>query len=436
MAIGVTSMLLRFGVSNHYSIRGYQEISLVASSAIKDRAADLLSVPNRSEKVVPAAVIYGANGSGKTNLLDALGFLRKAVILSHKSGDADSPIPVSPFRLDDVSESEPTTLDCDFILNDVRFSFGVSLSKKRVHEEYLYAYPKGRAQKWYHRHNDEIEFGRSLNGKNQTTFSITRSNSLFLSTASASNHEQLSHVFSYFKDRIIDYDEVPRFGQGCYKDLGEDKSKKARVLRLLQCADISVVGISSEPKEDRIIDNELEKDFDELLEKHLGGRSSEVKEQIKAMERVQDIHLLHKGAKGRSYPLSIGLESRGTQTFLNLLAPVLSALNEGQLLIVDELDTSLHSLLSQQLLSLFNNKTSNRNNAQLLFTTHDTNLLSAKCIRRDQVWFTEKSNDGETKVFPLTEFETRNSDDLEKGYLQGIFGAIPIVGHLESSVSG
>lgn len=422
-------MLLTFGVSNHLSIRGYQQVSLMASKAIKDKAADLLEIAGTDNFALPAIVVYGANGSGKTNLLNALDFLRQAVLKSHTQGGPDTPIPVSPFLLDEESADKPTSLDCDLVVDDVRMSFGVSLCKERVHEEYLYAFPNNRQQKWYHRYGDEIEFGRNLSGKNKATFDLTRSNSLFLSAAANSNHEQLSKVFSYFQNMIVPYDEVPPFGQFDYRSFTTDEDHKAEVLKILRDADMSIVDITSAPKKESKKGKEFTSDFVALMEKHLGGRGTDYAETFNKF-KTQQIKLMHRVDSGDSYPLPIGMESRGTKTFLNLLAPAIEALHNGQVLIVDELDTSLHSLLSKRLLLLFNSKESNPNGAQLLFTTHDTNLLSPTCVRRDQVWFTEKTMSGETEAFPLTDFKTRNTDDYEKGYLEGRFGAVPIIGDI------
>jgi len=425
-------MLLTFGVSNHLSIRKYQQVSLMASKAIKDEAADLLEIAGTDDRALPAIVVYGANGSGKTNLLNSLDFLRQTILKSHTQGGPDSSIPVSPFLLDENSAEQPTKLDCDLVVDGVRLSFGVSLCKQRIHEEYLYAYPNNRQQKWYHRRGDEIEFGRSLSGKNKATFDLTRTNSLFLSAAANSNHEQLSKIYSYFQNTIVPYDEVPPFGQFNYKEFATDGESKTEVLKLLRDADISIVDISSAPKKESEKGKEFTTDFVALMEKHLGGRATEFAEQFTEANQVHQIRMMHKGDGDQNYPLPIDLESRGTRTFLNLLAPAIEALRNGQVLIIDELDTSLHSLLSKRLLSLFNRKESNPHGAQLLFTTHDTNLLSPTCVRRDQVWFTEKSPIGETEAFPLTDFKTRKTDDYEKGYLEGRFGAVPIIDEIAS----
>lgn len=423
-------MLLRFGVSNFKSIRDYQELSLVASS-LKDDPAYLLEINGSKERAVPLVGVYGANASGKSNLLLAFGHFRSFILTSHSKGPAEGGISRNPFLLDPNSEREPSRFDCDVIIQGIRYHYGFAVDNEKILEEWLYAFPTGSRQVWFHRKSGEkpeFQFGKFLKGKNKTIEALTRENSLFLSAAAQNNHEQLSPLHRYFWARFH-YSSVSTTDQSFVPDgyLGDDATRR-KILSFLTFADTGISDLKMEDFEVRENFRQMFQELDSVVAKRT--RTSDLFTQFMST-KPKEIRLAHRGSNGHSTYLKLDSESQGTLALLSILEPIFRALVNGQTLFIDELNTSIHTLLAIRILQLFVSPETNPKGAQLIFTTHDTNLLCANVLRRDEIWFTEKNNEGATHLYPLTNINTRKTDNLEKGYLQGRFGGIPFLGKLE-----
>lgn len=420
-------MLLRFGVENHLSIRDYQELLLTAS-VLKDDDADVVATGALPRGVLPGVAIYGANASGKSNILAALYFMRNGVLSSHSSGDAGGGVPRKPFALDPDSASAPSRYDCDVLIDGVRYHYGFVLNEKEVQEEWLYAYPSGHRQVWFHRsiyEENQFHFGRNLRGQNKVIERLTRSNSLFLSAAAQNNHKQLSVIYKYFRDNFIFRLQGENAIDVLSNSYLENVSMRERIARFLSFADTGIRDVRLEEKNINK-SHPLYGELKAVLEKHVKGISLD-----EAAERIKKISLGHETEAGEIVYLDIAYESRGTQHLLSMLGPVFDALENGKTIVVDELDTSMHPLISAKIINLFASRETNKNGGQIIFSTHDSNLLSAGVLRRDQIWFTEKDHRGATHLVPLTDLKTRNSDNLQRGYLQGRYGGIPYLGDLE-----
>lgn len=427
-------MFIRFGFSNFRSIKDYQEISFAASS-ISDDCANLISFKTIDEKLLPALAIYGGNATGKSNLLLALKFLRHGILKSHTGGNATGHIKREPYLLDNKSHSKPSVFDCDFMLDNVRFHYGFSIDSEHVIEEWLYSYPKKYKQVWFHRNSNEKEpyyFGKALKGKNRTIESLTRKNSLFLSSAAQNNHAMLTPIYEYFKTKL-EFD----FGRGevpphVIEGYLEDENEREWLIKFLASADVGIVNVKVESYKEE--NSELRDDIIKILTKHVFD-DDDVKKQDNSKKLIdlmsKGIRVEHCCSDGTTVILEFDKESLGTKKLIAILGPIYDSLKMGTLLVIDEIDTSMHPLLSRKLIQLFQEKETNPNNAQLLFSTHDTNLLAGGFLRRDQIWFTEKDNFGSTIIYPLTNITTRKGDNIENGYLQGRFGAIPYLGKLD-----
>jgi hypothetical protein len=393
-------MLLRFGFSNFRSFRTEQELSLIAG-AINDRAETVFRPSGVDEGVLPVATIYGANASGKTNVVLALQFMRSVVINSHARWEPDKAIRLEPF----AGESDaPTTFSVDFLLDGIRYHYGFSLSPEAVLREWLYAYPLGKKQTWFVRErNKPISFGAKLQGDNRTIERLTRPNSLFLSAAAQNNHEALSPVYRWFSGSLSFVVGGRSITNQRARTLYRDAHLRQKSARLLSLADLGVTDLSVQKTEEA-------KDVANAL-------SSLVSFKVQFLHRIGSSTL----------PFDASQESMGTIAFLSLLEPIIRALAVGGVVCVDELDRSLHPLLAIELIRQFSNIWNNPASAQLIFNTHDTNLLSAGVLRRDQIWFTEKGQDGASQLYPLTDFKPRKQENLENGYLQGRYGAIPFL---------
>lgn len=411
-------MLLRFRVSNHLSFRDLQEVSFVASS-LKERKGyliDCAAAPNNS--VVPAAVVYGANASGKSNLVDAMQTMRAMVLDSHTRGDPGGGVARQPFRLDRASLQAATQFDIDFVTEGTRYHYGFKASDEAFVSEWLDVYPKAHRRLAFARDGSEFAFRRWLKGQNSSIAKLTRPNSLFLSAAAQNGHEQLSKVFAYFhsirtiRDVAVTGTELivrlregepdrrviallGRLGTGVVDFRRSEARNSEQFLRLLR--EITPSGVST----------------DALF----GGLGED------AMGTV--VELVHRGRDNEPIPLGLDRESAGTRRLLAVMGGVYRALDEGTPVVMDELDASLHTHAGEALLGLFCSAASNPKGAQLLATTHDTNLMRSSCLRRDQLWFTQKDARGATEIYPLTDFKTRWGDNFELGYLQGRYGAVP-----------
>ncbi|MDA8428387.1 MAG: ATP-binding protein [Geobacteraceae bacterium] len=420
-------MLLRFGVSNFLSINEYQELSMIATP-LKDTPSHLCEVSGFREKVLPVIGIYGANASGKTNMLKALRFLINGILYSHQSGRVEGGISRSYFKLNQSCKDKPSKFDCDFIHNNIRYHFGYLVDNECIVEEWLYAYPHGTRQVWYHRKHDEKEmyFGKFLKGKNRVLESLTRINSLYFSVAAQNNNEQLLDLYKYFKDNFIfsfnNFGPVSRSSEYFLNNDFKDK-----IISFIQHADTGISAVKIDEIEVPDTMKGFTNKLNNLLSEHLGDNKIDIES---AVEKKK-ISFAHTGINGEDVFLNINSESRGTIALIKMLGPVFDSLSSGKTIIIDELDTSMHSLLSRKIVSLFNNCSTNQNCSQLIFTTHDTSILSREVLRRDEIWFTEKKSDGATEIYSLADIKSRQSDNFEKGYLQGRYGGIPFLGNID-----
>jgi uncharacterized protein len=402
-------MLIRFRVGNFRSLRDEQELSMVAS--LREGRLDLIRSEGLDLDLVRAAAIYGANAAGKSNVLSALRFMRSAVKDSHRLWRPEGPIPREPFLLDDSSRGSASLFEVDLLLDGVRYQYGFKLDAERILEEWLYSYPKKRRQLLLSRDSSAPEpflFGKHLKGNHRLVQALARENSLFLSVAAANNHQMLLPLYRWFADGLHVSSAEDRTADlsVTLAMLSPEPERRAAVVDLLELADLGIADL--ELREER-----REGMF--LFEAAAVPRALEIK---------------HRTGSGLvSLPLQ--KESRGTQAWISLTGTILWALERGALLLLDELDASLHPRLALEVIRIFQDPARNPRNAQLLFTTHDTtllgNLLGEPSLHRDQVWFIEKNQDGASHLYPLTDFKPRKFENLERGYLQGRYGAIPFI---------
>ncbi|WP_201861424.1 AAA family ATPase [Microvirga soli] len=422
-------MLLRFSAANHGSILEGQELSLIASS-LKDGEAGLIDreiAPNT--KVLSSAIIYGANASGKSNFISALRFMRQAVLLSQPKGAVKGAVPRDAFALGGGAAELPSVFDIDFIHDGVRYHFGFEATDESFSGEWLYAFPSGRRQMLYERTGEkEFKFGRGLKGRNRVIADLVRPNSLFISAAIQNGHEELTKISSFFSS--IHFSSDIEVGGSAISTQFKDNGIDQRTIDLINKVGTGVVGFRRVEKEmnkqQLLISKEIDTFIQRLSPVLFGGTNS--MEEAQEDKKKVVIELAHQGVDGVRVFFMPEKESAGTRRLLLLASAAFRALDEGSLLVVDELDASLHTQACEAFVSLFSNKAINSKGAQLVATTHDTNLMRSPMLRRDQIWFTEKDHRGATHVFPLSDIQTRRTDNIEKGYLEGRFGAIPFAG--------
>jgi AAA15 family ATPase/GTPase len=420
-------MLLRFGVENFRSIKERQELSLVASS-LDDVTTGLITTPALpKERLLPAVIIYGANAAGKSNIVSAFNWMRNAVLHSHSRGEPGAPLKISPFLLDEEWTAKPTTFDMDFILDDVRYQYGFEASKEAFLAEWLFAYPNDRRQVLFERHGLEFSFGRSLKGQNKIIAELVRPNSLYLSVGMQNNHEQLSRISIFLVLIRIDT------GIGTGSDMFWSHDIHERSVSFLEAVGTGIRSYN-------VIEGRKDDDYDNAIDTAIPlskiGLGEKLNDRIgRGLSTFPTTKYGHLGKDGSQVYLDFETESDGTKRLLYLLRFAFRALDNGTLFISDELNASLHTQACEALVSLFCSRETNPRGAQLIATTHDTNLLQSKTLRRDQIWFTEKTEEGATRLYPLTDIRTRKGDNLEKAYLQGRYGAVAVSGSVKDILS-
>ncbi|MGX4689687.1 AAA family ATPase [Streptomyces sp. JNUCC 63] len=404
-------MLLSFRVANHRSIREETELSLVATELNEGTARETgARSEGRPVSVLPTVGIFGANASGKSNVLDALRFMRRAVLESFADWGKRSGVPREPFELDPEALEETSLFEIDLLLGKqrVRYTYGFELSDERVEAEWLHAYPSGRRQVWFDREagrpeeeGGEFRFpGSGLKGHKELIVSSTRPDALFLTVGATLNHPALAAVHRWFVDNlwlVTSGPDVPHRTDWTRKQLTDRKTGgglRDRLGALLAAADLGITGLTLDPESG-------------------------------------EVQLLHRSSDGTPRPLDFWeQESLGTHAWFAFLGPLFHVLDRGGVLLADELDSSLHPILAAEVIRLFQDEEANPRTAQLIFTTHDATLLGPSVVERpldrDQVWIALKDATGESRLYPITAArKARRDDNLERRYLHGHYGGVP-----------
>ena len=429
-------MLIEFKVSNYRSIGEEQILSLVPAPKQKDYLENIIS--KGKYNALNALAIYGANGSGKSNLLLAMGLLDKLVHLSARSSSTTK-LPYDPFLLRQGWESKPTKFEITFIIGHNKYRYGLEFFKEEIAREWLYRKSQGREVELFLRNGDTIDPSSGFKGNAKIidlAIEATKPNALFLSTCDMFNVEEAKLIFQWFKhfnniDGIDTEDEEIRT-----VTMWDNEADKANITDYLLRLNLGFVGIDISKKDFNEAD--LPKNIDEntknILIKNLSGSQG---------YSIQSQHKMY-DSDGTETDKSVSWkfderESKGTIKALHLSGPILWALKNGGVLIIDEIEAKMHPLLTLDTINIFLNKETNPNNAQLIFATHDTNLLSYSNLRRDQIYFTEKNNWESTEIFSLSDFiylgengtskseKERPDTDKEKRYFEGRYGAIPFL---------
>lgn len=414
-------MLVEFRVENFRSLREEQVLSLVAS---KDKTQRDTHVVSTGLKAVPgvlrSAAIYGANASGKSNLIKALQYMRGVVAESAAVIQPGQTFAVQPFRLDAQSAREPTVFEITFIVDGVRYQYGFAMTTQRIVSEHLLVYKAFKPQRWFERRydpqteRDVYDFGPGLKGPKQLWEGATRPNALFLSMAVQLNSEALRPVFDWFVKGLVIFNEQAKPSPHVSVQMLKQAEGRRQICDFLAAADISISDIEVVTR----------KEPGQAVHFDLVAGKTEVRNEQVEEHQLRFSHVTDQGQA----VFDLMDESNGTRNLLLLSGPVLDILRKGLTLVIDELDTSLHTLLVRELVRLFHRPEDNTGDAQLIFITHDTSLLDAPGLfRRDQIWFVEKNRDQSSSLVSLSEFSPRKNEALERGYLMGRYGGIPFL---------
>lgn len=412
-------MLIEFKVENFRSFKSAQTLSMVAGSAAEQRKTNTFEMPGIG-RVLRTAVVYGPNAAGKTNLLRAMQFMRDFVIRSAGSTPGTPP-PYTPFRLSKATAQAPSEFQITFAQENVRYNYGFTIDATRVSKEWLveYASQKGRMlfERIYDDKTEEYDWrlSRSLKGPRSHWTQSTRPQELFLSKAIQLNNTQLLPVFHWFQKRLVIIVGPQSLNGSLTLKLLDTPDGKIKLLPFLRAADLDIDGVEMQreplPASPRALINAP------FLEQR----------EPNSLPNAIKILFSHKSDENEDVSFDYSDESNGTQRLFLSAGAWLNVFANGEVLLFDEIDTSLHPKLARFLVGQFHSNKTNQSNAQLICTTHDTSLLDREVFRRDQFWFVEKKRRSGSILYPLTDFHPRGDEDIERWYMRGKYGAIPVI---------
>ena len=371
-------------------------------------------VEYNDKKILKTSAIYGANASGKTNLFQILASVIY-MLRNSNNFNMNSKLLIAPFKFDKKTINKPSEFEIKFIAENIRYVYGFVADSKKIYEEYLYYYPSGRETKIFDRTNtNEYSFpqkdGRILND----IASKTAANKFFIATATNWNYEQTKVPYKFLTVDINTFNNLSGLRDTAIREyLKNDNELKSFALEFLKKADFNIVDY-------KVLETDVPEDV-------LATIPDYIKAEINMKEKLKVFTAFFKHIDS-DIELSYEEESMGTQIVFCFIPFIMDALNNKKIIVVDELDKSLHPYLVEMIVQMFNDPNINKNGAQLIFNTHDTNLLKLNILRRDQIWFTEKDhNNGISDLYPLSDFSVRKTENIERGYMLGRYGAVPFI---------
>lgn len=423
-------MIINFSVKNYLSIKETQSFSMIAAP-IKEKFESCNENKFSIRKdidLLKSAVIYGANASGKSNFIKAILFFRDLVLVSGNLSPAQE-INFIPFVLSSKTQKQPSDFEITFVWNKIIYRYGFSGDRKNILKEWLYI-KDVRETLVFERNGNNVEIPQKYEIlKELNTKRMIRPNALLLSIAAQFNDKISKEVFQWVSNLNIVFGLADQIYNNFSISLLQDPQNREIMLSLLKVADFGIEDL-------KVIETEGDNIAFTIKGSNIQNPAiTKGKSVIKNVKSIKNV-LNEKGKPETVIEVPFEFfESEGTKKFFHLLGPILDSLKFGKVLIIDELDTKLHPLLTQRIVKLFNSNSTNPKNAQLIFATHDTQLLDAKTFRRDQIWFTEKTREGATYLYSLIDFKNgktpRNDEKLGKNYIYGKYGAIPYLGDFD-----
>jgi hypothetical protein len=420
------SMLLAFRWENFRSFRDAQELSLVATSMARQDIVRHVRwrEDGKTVGVLPAACVFGANAAGKSNVLKAMDDMRSVVLGSFSRWSPSGGTFRRPFVLDESSRLSTTKYEVDLIIDGVRVEYGFRLDDERIVEEWAYRYPRGRTALLFHREGSVVRFGTAMPLRSAQVQEVLRDNALFLSTAAALRQEVLMPLYEWFRRNLLLAEASTRsLWHAITQKMLTEVPKRQKILALLQAADLGITDIAQQAADPAMLEKAeaIARIIADGLDVELA--SAEIAD-------ASNLLLHHQSASGHAV-LSGDEESLGTMVWLGLIGPLVDCLENGSVLLADELDASLHPALVNRVIALFQNPLTNPRRAQVIFNSHDTTILgnssSDRLLGRDQIWFATKKFDGSTSIYPLSDMDPRKEEAIGRRYLAGRYGATPIV---------
>lgn len=426
-------MLINFKFSNYRSFKDETNLSMqsIGLSNFKD---SLLKQGNVS--VVPTVALYGKNGSGKTNVIRAFWLAAQFIKNAQRTQHETASIPLTPFLLNDYSKDEPSSFEFTYIVDEVKYVYGFSANSKIILSEYLYHYPKGQKAKIFDREKQDFSFTENSDKKIKLLISeAVAQNQLFFSIACTMNYKPCIKAMKWFREKVCfsrDFSDIP-------KQLIEYSNNANMLNSIVSYAKQADVGIQDMTFEfsDKEIKNALDipEDMPEEVKAALSSFIDNLSDVSSLAESSINAHKIktksfHSGVSSTGeneyYPLRLSDESDGTRKLMAIAPAIELVLNEGGVLLIDEIEKELHPMIVQFIVAKFQSSSSNKTNAQLIFTTHNTELMNMDILRKDQIYFVDKDTQtGASELYNLMEFSPPTNINVRKSYLLGKFGATP-----------
>ena len=402
-------MILQFSCSNHKSIKNKVTFSTIASS---DNTFEETLKIFSNIRIMRSAVIYGANGSGKSNFISALEFMRYLVSesIKHQPGQG---VFQAPHKLN--SSSVPSEYDIQFVKNDIRYAYGFSIVKNVVQNEYLYYFPRGRQVKIFEREAMRIKPGDKYKNVFDISLGVLKENRLFLScAANYTNIKEIEEAFLFFQDDIVVYNpDANNWTEYSIQLMQQNREIKDIFVKTLQALGTGVKDIRVKLEKTKLAVKDLPQEMPEALKMLMTSQEANMIEAKLVYDEFETDLMVE--------------ESTGIKRLFEVICPIIDIINNGKILVCDEIETGLHESIVYQIVKMFNQSRKDQF-AQLIFSTHDTSLLDSSLFRRDQIWFTQLDNQRATDLYSLVEIKNvRKTENLEKGYISGKYGAIPIL---------
>lgn len=426
-------MLVEFSVANFRSFQDAMTLSMVAANLVaKDKTVDTNNLIKTDSEIslLKTAVIYGANASGKSNLLKALLFMKSFMVNSSKESQSTDKIGVEPFRLGHRGEADPSHFELVFIMDGIRYRYGFEADRNRVSAEWLFYVPSSRETSIFSRKGNAITVSKKFDAEGIDK--RTRNNALYLSVCAQFNVPLAEKILDWVSEKLNVLSGLHDHHYRNYTAGSCDTDANRLIIsNLIKALDTGISSITIE-RNTLGIDSLPSAMPEELKKLITRGSDSFTQLSVKTTHRKYGRDGSFVGEEEFDMDEN---ESDGTQKLFALAGPLLNALNEGEVLLIDELDSRLHPLVTLAIIRLFSELETNSKNAQLIFVTHDTNLLDKSLFRRDQIWFTEKNRYGATSLYSLAEFKIRNDASFGSDYIKGKYGAIPFIGSLDIKAS-
>lgn len=425
-------MLIEFKFTNYRSFRDETVLSMEAMGLGTYKSC---LIPFRNKRLLPAAAIYGKNGGGKSNVIRAFWLAVQFIRNAQRTQHENAPIPVQPFLLNDTSRNEPTSFEFIYTIADVKYVYGFSATKKEIFKEYLYYAPKGQLSMVFERDHQNFTFRDNAEKKRRQLISEAAGpNQLYFAIACTMNESACQKAMSWFRENIFfsrDYTDIP----SQLIEYSEKPDMLAAIKKYAENADVGIQDMNFEFRNEEIKDASNTGDIPSGIVAALTQFAKALSDisntsEIKLQRSEVNATSYHKGLKSDGsealFELQIADESDGTRKLMALAPAIERALECGGLLLVDELEKEMHPLMVEMIVSKFQSQSSNPNHAQIIFTTHDTELLNMNLLRKDQLYFADKSKkDGASELYSISELQTPTNENIRKGYLLGKYGGTP-----------